>query len=211
VTGGRTARGVVASVLDQIKASRLHRSNNPSTYCLLVARKARSRRTLRAADVTNDLLKVRVRRTDSGMATVYSGRRSFAVARALEFDDLAPLPSAAAYLLGALGADLLLIFSALADRQGVNIHNAEVAVVGQLNNALAFLGVIGEAGHPGYESIQATLFVGSDASDDVIGEVCKPGRQEVGLRWKTKPGGNIALVRLGNSSSVNRRTLSSSR
>jgi 5-methyltetrahydropteroyltriglutamate--homocysteine methyltransferase len=40
--------------------------------------------------VTNDLLKVRVRRTDSGMATVYTGRTSFAVARALELFESAP-------------------------------------------------------------------------------------------------------------------------
>ena len=119
----------------------------------------------------SDSLHVRIRRSDARTATVHAGRNSFAVGRALEFSDRAPIPSAAEYLLGAVGADVLLTFSALAEQRGLVVYDAEVSVSGDLNNPLVFLGVIGETGHPGYQSISATLFVRSDAGEEAIGEV----------------------------------------
>ena len=124
----------------------------------------------------NETLKVRVRRTDPDTATVYAGRTSFPIARALEFDESAPLASAAHHLLAALGADLLLVFSSIADKRGLDIRETELTVTGRLNNPLVFLGVIGETGHAGFESITATLFVASDASEKTIGEVWRDAK-----------------------------------
>ena len=99
-------------------------------------------------------------------STVYARSQSFVVCRQASFGESDPHPSAVEYLLGALGGDLVDGFAAAAARRGISIYAVEASVSGRLNNPLVVLGVVGETGHPGFESIDASLYVSADADDD---------------------------------------------
>ncbi len=106
---------------------------------------------------------VRVQRSDGPETRVYARNHSFAVGRQASFDATDVQPSAVEYLLGALGGDLVAGFQAQAVRQRIPIDGLEMRLSGRLNNVLTHLGVVGEEGHPGFESITGTLYVGADA------------------------------------------------
>lgn len=75
------------------------------------------------------------------------------------------------YLLGALGGDLLGGFASHAARRGVEVDAMEASIFGRLNNPLVFLGVVGESGHPGFETISFTLYVSADAGEEALEEI----------------------------------------
>lgn len=79
-------------------------------------------------------------------------------------------PTSVEYLLGSLGACLLLTFVYLATRRNVMIEDVEVAVEGELGDLLAYLGLSDE-GDPGFVRISLTCYVRSDADESVLREV----------------------------------------
>ncbi len=101
-------------------------------------------------------------------AKVYARNHAFTVGQQASFKETDLHPSAVEYLLGALGGDLVNGFQAQANRRRVLINAIEVRLSGQLNNALTHLGVIGEVGHPGFESITGTLYVSTDADESTL-------------------------------------------
>ena len=115
---------------------------------------------------SNYVWTARVRGNGDNRSTAYARNQSFAVCRQASFTDSDPHPSPIEYLLGALGGDLVNGFSAAAARRGISIYAIEASVSGRLDNPLVVLGVVGETGHPGFESIDASLFVSADAADD---------------------------------------------
>jgi OsmC-like protein len=106
---------------------------------------------------------VRVQRMEASETRVYARNHSFAVGQQASFDVADAHPSAVEYLLGALGGDLVSGFQAQAARQRIAIDGLEMRLSGRLNNVLTHLGVVGEEGHPGLESITGTLYVSADA------------------------------------------------
>jgi hypothetical protein len=50
----------------------------------------------------------------------------------------------------------------------VVIEQLEAVVVGELNNPLTYLGVIGETGHPGLEKIRIRVYVASPEEEAII-------------------------------------------
>ena len=120
---------------------------------------------------SNYVWTARVRGDGDNRSTAYARSQSFAVCRQASFAESDPHPSAVEYLLGALGGDLVNGFSAVAARRGINIYAIEASVSGRLDNPLVVLGVVGESGHPGFESIQASLFVSADAADENLDPV----------------------------------------
>ena len=64
-------------------------------------------------------------------------------------------------VLGAIGADLVNGLQALARKRRMVIERIEAVVEGELNNSLAYLGVIGEPGHPGLQRVQVKVYVAS--------------------------------------------------
>ena len=111
---------------------------------------------------------VRVERMRDGEATVYARNHAFSIGQQAGFDVSGTHPSAVEYLLGALGGDLMSGFGTQAARQRVSIDGMEMKLSGRLNNVLTHLGVIGEQGHPGVESITGTLYVSSTADVSVV-------------------------------------------
>jgi OsmC-like protein len=107
---------------------------------------------------------VRVRPGHDGQAVAAARTNLFTICGQASFKDADPHPSAVEYLLGVLGGDLLCGFTAQAARRGVPLDALEVAVSGRLNNPLVHLGVVGEHGHPGFETISGTLYVSAEAA-----------------------------------------------
>ena len=114
---------------------------------------------------------VRVERVGENEAKAYSRNHAFVIGEQASFRETDPQPSAVEYLLGALGGDLVRGFQVQAVRRRVAVDALELMLSGRLNNPLAHLGVVGEAGHPGLESIRGTLYVSADADPSALEEM----------------------------------------
>jgi uncharacterized OsmC-like protein len=79
-------------------------------------------------------------------------------------------PNSMEYVLGAYSSCLATGFVLNASRKGIQIHNLEVAVDSTQNNVFTFLG-IGSEGHPGFDTINAKLFVQADGDEETIREI----------------------------------------
>ncbi len=98
----------------------------------------------------------------------YVGREQFEVSGALNFDPARTGVSALEYLLAAVGSDLVCGFQSLAKKRRVPIDDIEATVVGELENPLVPLGVIGETGSPGIKRIQLRVFISTPAAQDEV-------------------------------------------
>jgi uncharacterized OsmC-like protein len=108
---------------------------------------------------------VRLRWDGDQATTVYARTNAFTVGPPASFTASDPHPSAVEILLGALGADLTNGFQMQAARAGITVDAMELSLSGRLDNALVFLGVIGEEGTPGFRQISGTLYVSADADE----------------------------------------------
>jgi len=124
-----------------------------------------------AENMTDHTWTVRVERVGEKQAKAYTRNHAFVVGEQAGFEESDPHPSAVEYLLGALGGDLLRGLEAQAARRRVAVDGLELRLTGRLNNPLTHLGVIGEAGHPGLESVEGTLYVSGDADAEVLEEM----------------------------------------
>jgi hypothetical protein len=113
----------------------------------------------------------RVSWTGEGWATAYARNHAFTVGGQASFREADAHPDAVEYLLGALGGDLISGFASNATRRGVEVDAMEASIFGRLNNPLVFLGVVGESGHPGFETISCTLYVSADADEKILKEI----------------------------------------
>ena len=113
----------------------------------------------------------RVRWLCEDRATVYTRNHAFTVGGQASFRETDAHPDALEYLLGALGGDLISGFASHATRRGVEVDAMEASIFGRLNNPLVYLGVVGESGHPGFETISCTLYVSADTDEGLLKEV----------------------------------------
>jgi OsmC-like protein len=104
---------------------------------------------------------LRISALERGQATVFTRRHQFRVGAPLQFDRDDEAVSALEYVLGAMGADLVNGLQILARKRRVAIEQLEAVVVGELNNPLTYLGVIGESGHPGLEKVRIRVYLAS--------------------------------------------------
>jgi uncharacterized OsmC-like protein len=79
-------------------------------------------------------------------------------------------PNSVEYVLGAYGACLATGFVMNATKQGIEIHNLEVALESTQDNVFTFLG-FDTQGHPGFDQITAKLYVQADADEATIREI----------------------------------------
>ena len=114
---------------------------------------------------------VRVRRISPDESRVYVRNHVFAVGAQASLREADDHPSAVEYLLGALAGDLLHGFEVQAARRQVAVHAGEVNLRGRLNNVLVHVGVVGETGHPGLDSIAGTFYVSADADAPALDEI----------------------------------------
>mgnify|MGYP003288455003 CR=1 FL=1 len=111
---------------------------------------------------------LRVSAAERGQATVFTRQHQFRVGAPVHFDRTYEAVSALEYVLGAIGADLVNGLQALARKRRVAIERVEAVVEGELNNPLAYLGVIGETGHPGLQRVHVKAYVASIEEEATI-------------------------------------------
>ena len=114
--------------------------------------------------------KARVTPETGERAAVYVRRHRFVAGRPLDFDEESETVSPLEYLLGALGADLLVGLQAVAKRRRVQLDHAEATVEGRLDNPLMHLAVVGEEGHPGLVWAEVKMYASSLDSEESIRE-----------------------------------------
>jgi len=116
---------------------------------------------------------LRVHSASKDHATVYVRRRQFEVGAPLQFDQEYDAVTALEQVLAAIGADLINGLQALARRRRVEVDEVEATVEGVLNNPLTHLGVVGEEGHPGLETVTVKVYVRSLEPQERVCQVWK--------------------------------------
>lgn len=100
-------------------------------------------------------------------AKAFTRHHSFIVDEPAKFGSSGEGPTAVEYVLGALGACLATGFVLNATKRGIEIYNLEVALEGEIDNILTFLG-LSEEGHSGYREISAKLYVSAEADRETL-------------------------------------------
>jgi hypothetical protein len=108
---------------------------------------------------------LRVTAPERDIARVSSRRHQFSVGRPLEFDATSRRISAAEYALGAIGGEIVTGLSEFARRHRLEIDAIEAIVVGELENELTYLEVIGESGEPRIATVSIKVFAASSDND----------------------------------------------
>jgi OsmC-like protein len=114
---------------------------------------------------------VRVGNVSGDRVTVYVRQHRFDVGAPVQFDQKYDSLTALEYVLGAIGADIVNCLRTVARRRRVEIDKVEALVSGKLNNPLTHLGVVGEEGHPGLETVSVRVYVSSMEKEDRIRQV----------------------------------------
>jgi len=97
-------------------------------------------------------------------ATVFVRQHQFPVGAPVQFDAAYDAITALEYVLGAMGADVVNGFRALARKRRVEVDHVEAVVQSEINNPLTYLGVVGERGHLGLEQVSVKVYVASLAA-----------------------------------------------
>ena len=105
--------------------------------------------TLRIIAAAHDVARVSVR------------RHQFDVGRPLHFDAEYPQITAIEYALGAVGAEIVGGLRSFAARRRLVLDQIEAVVHGELENALTYLEVVGEAGSPALSRVNVKVYVSS--------------------------------------------------
>ncbi len=100
----------------------------------------------------------------------YVRNHSFLVSEPSELGGPDSSPNAVEYVLSALGACYATGFVLNATKRGVRIRNLEIALEGEIDNILVFLG-LSDQGHPGYRRVVAKAYVDADADEKTIKEI----------------------------------------
>ena len=100
--------------------------------------------------------RTRVRYTGQLVGTVYARNFSFAVGQPASFEEKDAHPSALEYLLGAVGAELVVGLHGECARDGLTLDDLELTVRGTLHNVLAHLGL--EDGDPSLRRLEVKCF-----------------------------------------------------
>lgn len=102
--------------------------------------------------------RVRGRWIDGTQVKVFSRNHEISIGQPLSFNTDDALATALEHLLGSLAACLVMGFSLRLLRQGIEIHNLEIAVRAKIDNPMVFLGAEDE-GHPGLCELGGKLYV----------------------------------------------------
>ena len=107
-------------------------------------------------------ISLRVTAPSPHVARVSTGRRQFAIGRPIEFDAASAHVAAIEYALSAVAGEVVNGLREFARRRRLAIDAVEALVTGELQDALAYLEVIGERGRPRLRRIAIKVFVASE-------------------------------------------------
>ena len=109
--------------------------------------------------------RVRVTRAGALEAKAFARNHVIQIGQPASFDTEDRFASAVEHLLAALGSCIVVGFGWRASRAGLELSAIELSLEAGANNPLVFLG-IEDAGHPGLDSIEGTLYVSGPGTDD---------------------------------------------
>lgn len=101
-------------------------------------------------------------------ATAFVRTRRLEIGVPLQFDPTYAGVSALEHALAAVGADVLACFAVVSKRERLVIEHAEAIVRATLEQPLAYLGVIGEAGTPAIDRLEVRAHVATFAAEDAV-------------------------------------------
>ncbi len=114
------------------------------------------------------LVSARVKSTETARSTAFVRKGQFVVGRPLTFDREDGDVSAMEYLAASVAADIAGTLRKVAQERRLEIDELEVIAQGELDNALTFLGVIGEEGEPSLRTLRLKVYLSTDASEDDV-------------------------------------------
>lgn len=112
----------------------------------------------------------RVRWLGGFKGRAYIRNHSFVIDEPADLVGKDEAPNAVEYVLGALGACLTVGFVLNATKHGIPIRNLEIALDGEIDNILTFLG-LSEEGHPGYREIVVKAYVDAEADEGMLQKI----------------------------------------
>jgi hypothetical protein len=111
---------------------------------------------------------VRVSTAGKDAASVFARKHQFTVGAPVHFDEAYEHVSALECALGAIGAELVNGLTSLGRRRRLAIDHAEAVVQGELDDALAYLGAVGAAGHAGIAKVAVKVYISSLEDEDAV-------------------------------------------
>lgn len=148
----------------------LPRKIRRSTQC--IRRSTIPRSTVNDADSRSwALVSVRVKSNELARATAFARQHQFDIGKPLTFDGEDEQVSAMEMLAASAAADLAGVLRKVARERRVEIDELEVTAQGELNNALVFLGVVGEDGEPSLKTLRLKVYLSTGASESEVQDV----------------------------------------
>lgn len=114
---------------------------------------------------------LRISSNREDQASVFVRQHAFRIGAPIHFDKAYSHITALEYVLGAIAADIVTGLQAIARKRRVEVDQVEAVVEGELNNALTYLSVIGEQGHPGLQRVGIKVYISSLATEERIHQV----------------------------------------
>ncbi len=111
------------------------------------------------------LVNARVKSEDGKRSTVFARKHQFHLGKAITFDREDPEVSAMEAVVGAVAADVISTFRMIARQRRIALDEVEAVAQGELNNALTYLGVVGESGDPSLKSLSIKVYASTGAPD----------------------------------------------
>jgi uncharacterized OsmC-like protein/TusA-related sulfurtransferase len=108
---------------------------------------------------------VRVRAEEGMRGKAFARNHGIPVGQPASLDTGDPAPAAVELLLASLGGCLAVGYRMRLTREGIAVRHVEVALRARSANLLHFLGAE-DAGHPGLERIEGTVFVDADGPEE---------------------------------------------
>lgn len=110
---------------------------------------------------TNYQWTARVKDSGGNSSLSYVRQHQFPIKDAVSFDNEDSGISALEYVIGAIGGDLIASLKRVAKKKRVNIDMIETVVMGELENPLIFLQVVGEEGTSAIKKIHLKVYISS--------------------------------------------------
>jgi len=123
------------------------------------------------------LVSARVKSTEAKRATSFVRKGQFVIGQPLTFDREDPETSAMEYLAAAIAADISGTLRRVARERRLEIDELEVVAQGELDNALMYLGVIGEEGEPSLKKLSLKIYLSTDANETDVRLVWEVARE----------------------------------
>jgi hypothetical protein len=114
---------------------------------------------------------IRAHAGDRGPVSVRVRLHEFVVGAPLHFDEEYDAITSLEYAMGALASDVVDGFRSLARKRRIDVDQVEALLHGELENALMYLGVVGEEGSPAIERLTLKCYVSSLAEEADVQEV----------------------------------------